>query len=46
MTGPEHYSYAEQLLDEASIAAKTTPNDLRAEERIYRALAARFEATR
>ncbi len=30
----------------AAIAAKTTPDDLRAEERTYRALAARFEATR
>jgi hypothetical protein len=30
----------------AAIAAKTTPADLRAEERTYRALAARFEVTR
>jgi hypothetical protein len=29
----------------AAIAAKTTPADLRAEERTYRALAARFEVT-
>jgi hypothetical protein len=30
----------------AAIAAKTTPDDLRAEERTYRALAVRFEVTR
>ena len=30
----------------AAIAAKTTPDDLRAEERTYRALAARFEVAR
>jgi hypothetical protein len=30
----------------AAIAAKATPADLRAEERTYRALAARFEMTR
>jgi hypothetical protein len=30
----------------AAIAAKTTPDDLRAEERTYRQLAARFEVTR
>jgi hypothetical protein len=30
----------------AAIAAKTTPDDLRAEERTYRELAARFEVTR
>jgi hypothetical protein len=30
----------------AAIAAKTTPADLRAEERTYRQLAARFEVTR
>lgn len=29
-----------------AIRAKTTPDDLRDEERIYRALAARFEVTR
>ena len=30
----------------SAIAAKTTPDDLRAEEHTYRALAARFEVTR
>ena len=30
----------------AAVAAKATPDDLRAEERIYRELAARFEVTR
>ena len=30
----------------AAIAAKSTPDDLRAEERTYRELAARFEVTR
>ena len=30
----------------AAIAAKATPDDLRAEERAYRQLAARFEVTR
>jgi hypothetical protein len=30
----------------ASVAAKTTPAELRAEERAYRELAARFEVTR
>jgi hypothetical protein len=30
----------------AAVAAKTTPADLRDEERTYRALAARFEVTR
>jgi len=30
----------------AAVAAKTTPADLRAEERTYRELAARFEVAR
>jgi len=30
----------------AAVVAKTTPDDLRAEERTYRELAARFEVTR